>query len=171
MNDRAAADPLSGIRPYRRRSDMYRWLRQHHGQVAELLAATEPSWREVAERLGRAGVRNTKGALPSADSIRRVWRVVCRDVEGTKARPIRQGRWPPSRIPAGTQPTETERPRATPPAPASDRPWAVSVPSVPWRKPGTGAPPTVAASSGGAEMLARVKRTLARENDDNAKGS
>jgi hypothetical protein len=171
MNDRAETAPFSGIRPYRRRSEMYRWLREHHGHVAELLAATEPSWREVAERLGRAGVRNTKGALPSADSIRRVWRVVCRDVAGAHTRPIREGRLPPSRIPSGTQPTETERPKAPPPAPPSDRPWAVSVPSVPWRKQGTEAPPPVAVSGGGAEMLARVKRTLARKNDDNAKGS
>lgn len=171
MDNRAEADPLSGVRPYRRRSAMYRWLREHHGQVAELLATTEPSWREVAERLGRAGVRNTKGALPNADSIRRVWGVVCRDVEGAKVRPIREGRLPPSRIPAGTRPTEAERPRAPPPAPSSDRPWAVSVSKVPWRKPGTEAPPPVAANGGGAEMLARVRRTLARKSDDNTKGS
>jgi hypothetical protein len=76
----AAHNPLAGIRQYRRRSALYRWLRAHHESIAEILTKDEPSWLSVAERLAEAGVRNTKDAPPSADSVRRIWRAVCRDI-------------------------------------------------------------------------------------------
>lgn len=170
MNDGTEANPLSGIRPYRRRSAMYRWLREHHEQVAELLETIEPSWREVAERLGREGVRNTKGALPSADSARRVWHVVCRDVEIAKTRPGRHGRLPPSRMPADARPPVAATVATVRSAPPAEESWASS-PAAPWRTPEGEAPSPPTTSGRGAEMLARVKQTLARSGNDKPKGS
>lgn len=170
MNDGIEANPLFGIRPYRRRSAMYRWLREHHEQVAELLETNEPSWRDVAEHLGRAGVRNTNGALPSGDSIRRVWKVVCRDIETAKTRPGRHGRLPPSRMSADVRPAVAATVETDRSTPSAEQSWA-SPPATPWRTPEPEAPAPQTTSGGGAEMLARVRRTLARKNDGNTKGS
>lgn len=168
MEDETRANPLSGIRPYRRRSAMYRWLRAHHDQVAEMLDTIEPSWWEVAKRLGQAGVHNTKGVPPSGDSVRRVWKVVCRDVGAAIARPVPGERLSPSRITPDARPLIAER---APTSPPTDRPWATPSPEAPWRRPGTEVPPSTAPSGRGTEMLASVRRTLARRSNDSPEGS
>lgn len=83
MEDEVLAKVIAAIRkkPYLRRTELYRWLRERHATLTSELAEFQPSWRTVAEQLAAAGIKNARGGLVSADSIRKTWACVCRDVE------------------------------------------------------------------------------------------
>jgi len=65
---------------FRRRGDVYRWLRKNHEAVKEWLVKSEPSWDVIASRMASEGVIGSKGALPTGNAARRVWQRVCRDL-------------------------------------------------------------------------------------------
>ena len=115
MADEAIASVLAGIRsqPYRGRSDLYRWLRANHRRLSRRLAEDQASWRVLAEEIGAAGIKNTKGHAPSRDSVRKAWATVCRDVAKAEAlkrqnRPI-GGKFP-SRMSPNWRPQEVQLP-------------------------------------------------------------
>lgn len=86
-----AENPISRLkasvttRPYRRRSDIYRWLRAHHAAVVELLEK-EPAWQVVAAELEALGLKGATGGRPTGRGVRRIWNCVCRDVALEAAR-------------------------------------------------------------------------------------
>jgi hypothetical protein len=153
--------PSSGARPYRRRSALYRWMRQRHAQVAQMLDEEEPSWREVSEWLGRLGVCNTKGATPSAASARRVWAVVCRDIAVKQARAASGGKLPPSRIPPTVRPQHAPALVTSPSGPDPSRPWAKASDPSPVSSQGSPSPAPPAERPTAKEQLERIERKLA----------
>jgi hypothetical protein len=128
---------LAGIRaqPYTRRSDLYRWLREHHKELAPRIAAEAASWTVVASEIAAIGVCNRKGQPPSGKSVRLCWLRVCRDVEKAAAEPkaVRQKypaqlspAWRPEPIPQ----SGIARPGPQPvvPPPPIRRPASVTAP-------------------------------------------
>ena len=62
------------------RSDVYRWLRNRHGQIAAARDKHDPSWAPVAREIAAAGVLGRDGKLPTRKTIAKIWHRVCRDV-------------------------------------------------------------------------------------------
>jgi hypothetical protein len=85
-------------KPYRGRGEVYRYLRQHHKEITDLLREFDPSWKVVADALVEAGAVGSRGAIPNAKAVPKVWARVCRDVveelrhaaSGLPKRPARQ---------------------------------------------------------------------------------
>lgn len=85
-------------KPYRGRGEVYRYLRAHHKEVTDLLREFDPSWQVVADALVEAGAVGSRGAIPNAKAVPKVWARVCRDVveemrhaaSGLPKRPARQ---------------------------------------------------------------------------------
>jgi len=92
MTDRALTQVVEGIRkrPYRGRTDLYRWLRAHHESLAREFATNDPSWQDVTEMLTAVGFVGRFGAPLQAGGVRRVWLTVCRDVATERAAQIEQ---------------------------------------------------------------------------------
>ena len=82
MSDEILTRVLAGLqgRRFRDRSDLYRWLRANYKRLALRLEQDQISWGVLAREIAAAGLKNKKGAPPSADSVRRIWRTVCRDL-------------------------------------------------------------------------------------------
>jgi hypothetical protein len=100
---------------FRRRSEMYRWLRSRHDELLALLSELEPPWRVIAAEMAADGVKGGMGKgtgrPPTPLAVRRTWQRVCRDLEAEEqlrrsaasARPIQ-----PSRLPASWRPEPDE---------------------------------------------------------------
>ncbi|HUZ90310.1 MAG TPA: hypothetical protein VMU78_00170 [Methylocella sp.] len=73
---------------YSRRGDIYRWLRDHFQQVFHDIEELQRPWAVIAAEAAVAGVIGTRGAKPTADSVRRVWKRVCRDVQVARDRKV-----------------------------------------------------------------------------------
>lgn len=79
-------DPAFGRKP------VYAWLVTNHEEVEKLRARCDrPFWETIAKLMAEDGVIGTRGAPPNGNSIRRVWKRVCRDnaardARGTQAR-------------------------------------------------------------------------------------
>jgi hypothetical protein len=71
---------------FRRRGEVYRWLRKNHEAVKEWLVRSEPAWAAVAARIASEGVIGTKGAPRTGNAARRVWQRVCRDIAAERQR-------------------------------------------------------------------------------------
>ena len=101
---------------FRRRSEMYRWLRSRHDELLALLSELEPPWRVIAAEMTADGVKGGMGKgtgrPPTPLAIRRTWQRVCRDLEAEEqfrrsaaaGRPIQ-----PSRLPANFRPEPDEQ--------------------------------------------------------------
>jgi len=103
-------------RPYRRRSDAYRWLRANHRAVRELLDQ-EPSWHVIAREMTASGITGATGGSLSGRGVRRIWERVCRDLATAEAgRGEIPARALPSRFAAGWHPpiAPTEKPPLQP---------------------------------------------------------
>ena len=143
MKDRPLSDLVAAVRsrPPLRRSALYRWLHSHRRVIAKTLVQENPSWIVVAESVAAAGVTNTKGQPPSADSVRRVWMCVLKDTAAAETARAKRG-VQPSRVPA------TWRPPVVQPARAAEPPRF--------------APPnTVPARAAPRELSEKAKATLA----------
>jgi|GEM_PF-6060336 hypothetical protein len=86
----AIADRLQA-KAYTRHCDAYRWLRQHYDLMLQMLSEHQPSWPTVAVVLGAEGVTGAQGRQLTGDSLRRVWRRVCRDMNAVPAKPPTPG--------------------------------------------------------------------------------
>ena len=132
MKDEAISKVLAGLeaKPYRGRSDLYRWLRANHRRLSRMMARHQTAWGVLAEEVAAVGVTNTKGLPPSVDSVRRVWATVCRDVEAeaaAKAKPGQAvGRKMPSRISPDWRPVVVPPPPIRPQVSQGAPPAAVA---------------------------------------------
>ena len=114
MSDETLARVLAGLqgRRFRGRSDLYRWLRANYKRLAPRLEQDQISWGVLAREIAAAGLKNKKGAPPSADSVRRICRTVCRDLaREAAAKAQRRTRKYPSRISPNWRPEVVEPPR------------------------------------------------------------
>ena len=132
MKDKALSDVVAGVRsqPPLRRSDLYRWLRARHRALSKLLADQNPSWIVVADKVAAAGVTNTRGGAPSADSVRRVWACVVKDIEAEAKRKV-GSKVQPSRLSNDWRPTPAATPRPSPAARPIPFNNTVSTPAAP----------------------------------------
>ncbi len=121
MEDPALArlEAAAKSRAYRRRTEMYRWLRARYAKISALLEELEPPWEVIAAEMAAEGVLGRTGNVPTARGARRVWDCVCRDVardrsyQLTGVKPARQQ---PSRAPVTWQPP-VARPQLPTPVP------------------------------------------------------
>lgn len=111
--------------------EVYRWLTRHHRRIGATVAKSRRPWAAVSREVDAAGVRNTLGAAPTAEQVRKVWSRVSRDLAKEQAAkmavpaPPPRARGPnvepPSRPGYSTPPPVTPRtyqqPRQPPPAP------------------------------------------------------
>ncbi len=59
---------------------VYAWLLKNHAEVEQLRARLDrPRWESIAKLMAEDGVVGARGAPPNANSVRRVWKRVCRD--------------------------------------------------------------------------------------------
>jgi hypothetical protein len=74
---------------------VYAWLLKNHAEVEQLRARWDrPRWETIAKLMAGDGVIGARGAPPNGNSVRRVWKRVCRDKaarEVEQARKIGQG--------------------------------------------------------------------------------
>jgi hypothetical protein len=180
MSDETLTKVLAGLqgRRFRGRSDLYRWLRASYKRLAPRLAQDQVSWGVLAQEIAAAGLKNRKGAPPSADSVRRIWGTVCRDLAREAAvKAQRRTRKYPSRISPNWRPqvVEPSRPMtsAGPRAPSSPSVSELSLRGLPGRQSSEVVEfPTVDPSGAplaeghvfyrGQSMLRRVAEQLAR---------
>ena len=81
VRERLAAHTLGG------RSALYRWLHQHHDEIAPVLTAQHrPGWQALAATVAEAGIRTLDGHLCSRHLVRKTWKSLERD----KAKPAQQ---------------------------------------------------------------------------------
>src|SRR6516162_10088525 len=133
MSDETLTKVLAGLqgRRFRGRSDLYRWLRANYKRLAPRLAQDQVSWGVLAQEIAAAGLKNRKGAPPSADSVRRIWGTVCRDLaREAAAKAQRRTRKYPSRISPSWRPQVVEPPRSVASAGAPRSSPSVSEPSL-----------------------------------------
>ena len=103
MTDQALTRVLDHLRkrPYRHRTDLYRWLRARHKALAAEFESSAPAWNVVAEAIAAEGITGGTGKPPTGRAVRRIWQTVCRDVllgidDRAVVKPIRKPR-PPRR--------------------------------------------------------------------------
>ena len=103
MTDQALTRVLEHLRkrPYRHRTDLYRWLRARHKALAAEFESSAPAWSVVAEAIATEGITGGTGKPPTGRAARRIWQTVCRDVllsidDRALVKPIRKPR-PPRR--------------------------------------------------------------------------
>ncbi len=75
------ADPAFG------REAIYAWLVTNYDEVERLRARWDrPGWRSIAQIMAADDVIGARGASPNENSVRRVWKRVCRDKAAREAR-------------------------------------------------------------------------------------
>jgi hypothetical protein len=75
------ADPAFG------QKEIYAWLVTNHAEVEQLRARWDrPGWRSIAQIMAADDVIGARGAPPNENSVRRVWKRVCRDKAAREAR-------------------------------------------------------------------------------------
>src|SRR5689334_19431664 len=99
-------------RVLKNRSPIYRWLFEHHAEIAaELRNQVRPAWTALAETAADAGVLDKDGRPYSKDAVRMAWKQLERDLS-------RSGQHLPAAVPSTTPPVTTApipaRPAQTP---------------------------------------------------------
>jgi hypothetical protein len=161
---------LASLQRNEKRSPLFRWLAEHHDEILEAVSGERIDWATAAESFKQAGLTDATGKPATAKIARATWYKVRRWVATQRAheqspRPVKLL---PSKMPKDSGPPIASGP--TPPRPA-ERPWATAYGTGSWPKPETEAPSPPTTNGRGAEMLARVKQTLARSGNDKPKGS
>lgn len=130
----------------RKRSDAYRWLLAHHGDLAAVFAKHPACWPDVAATMAAAGVLGGRGRPLTGQAVRRIWGRVCRDVQAAatfQAAGVRPG--------AGA---------TRPPMPSSALPGWRPIPVAPPPAPGTPADADAEAEAEAERQLARLRRHI-----------
>ena len=105
---------------HKRHSTAYRWLREHHAELAPIFADKQPPWREIAAELTDGGVHGGRGKALTGRALAAIWARVGADIAAAEAkRQAAQHRrsQQPSRLPADWHPTPVQptAPRTSPP--------------------------------------------------------
>lgn len=108
---------------HKRHSAAYRWLREHHAELAPILTAHRPPWREIAAELTTGGVQGGKGKALTGRALAGIWGRVCADLAAAEAKrqaAQQKARIQPSRLPTDWRPTSTQpvAPKLALPSPA-----------------------------------------------------
>jgi hypothetical protein len=117
------------LRAWRRRSQIYSWLRAHRREIAAGLASMELTWPRVCQECARQGVAKRNGREPTRDVVARTWQVLLRDLAAIGETPLHKPERPkpPSRLPDWTPPAFQQPVQAPPdpsPVPAAPGPAA-----------------------------------------------
>ncbi len=67
--------------PHNSRQAVFCWLWDNHTELSEMLVKWQPGWRMIAAIMEEDGVLGAKGAPPTANAVRRVWKRVCKEIE------------------------------------------------------------------------------------------
>jgi|SRR5271168_2042230 len=91
-------------------SAAYRWLRENHERIKQILATDGPTWPIMAEVVLAEGITGARGQVMTDHALRRMWKRVCRDVEIAEAEkrtgiPARKRR---QQVPATWQPERAD---------------------------------------------------------------
>ena len=161
---------LASLRRNEKRSPLFRWLAEHHDEILEAVSGERIDWATAAESFKQAGLNDATGKPATAKIARATWYKVRRWVATRRAHgpSPRTVKLLPSKMPKDSRPPIGSGATPIPPA---ERPWATGYGAGSWPKPEPEAPAPQTTSGGGAEMLERVRRTLARKNNGNTKGS
>jgi hypothetical protein len=77
---------LIELKAYSRHGDIYRWLRENHDRVIHDTVKLERTWDSIAKDIASDGVKGMRGRAPYAESVRRIWSRVRRDVAAERER-------------------------------------------------------------------------------------
>ena len=83
---------LIQLKAYSRHGDIYRWLRENFDRVEPEIVHLKRSWESIASDIGADGVKGGRGKEPYANSVRRIWPRVCRDVAVAREREAEERR-------------------------------------------------------------------------------
>lgn len=61
------------------RSPLYRWMREHHDELATRFALERPSWSALAATFGECKLTDRTGKPPSPETARKTWQRVRKD--------------------------------------------------------------------------------------------
>lgn len=88
---------LFSARVLQNRSPIYRWLFEHHAEIAaEFRNQARPAWTALAETARDAGVRDKDGQPYSKDAARMAWKQLEKDLSRTgQDRPVGSSTTPP----------------------------------------------------------------------------
>jgi hypothetical protein len=67
--------------PHNSREAVYCWLWDNHAELTRLLTEWRPTWETIAVIMTEDGILGARGAPPTGNAVRRVWKRVCRDKE------------------------------------------------------------------------------------------
>lgn len=94
------------------RSAVYRWLRDHHSELAAPLSVPRPPWKRLAQVAADDGIRTRAGDEPSHETLRTAWRRLERDLAAAGAVPVQARPPPPRMIPLPSPTPPLSRPVA-----------------------------------------------------------
>jgi len=78
-----AIDKLDSLRV---RSNLAIWMRENHDAFADRLAKKLPNWVVLAKLFGEAGLTDRYGNPPKAETARKTWQRVRKEVKEVRAR-------------------------------------------------------------------------------------
>jgi len=116
-------DVLGEIACSEERSPLFWWLLEHHAEIAEIAKGRRMRWEPLLRRVLARGLTDGSAKSPTAETVRKTWWKVRREVARAKELEIVKAQLAaakvqPSRLPATWKPTPVE---ATP-ARATSRP-------------------------------------------------
>jgi hypothetical protein len=169
MTDDLITETLNAMRaePYRGCSDLYRWLRKHHDELAAVTGTYRTPLRVLLVRVRAVGIKGARGQEVSYDSLRQIWHRVCRDLardaqsSGCASSATVPSRQMPSKTPADWRPPTSPDPTLVPPPSTT---WPSMSPSA-----GQGSRPDSATTQDGKgdqveADLARIQEKLRTRN-------
>lgn len=87
------------------RGSLYRWLRQHHDEFADLLKQVpRPDWQKITRALSAENLLDASGNKPTPERVRQTWVKVRKDVEASRHKQAVRSRTPPAAQPAAVAP-------------------------------------------------------------------
>ena len=119
-------DVLNDIACSEERSPLFWWLLEHHAEIAQTAKGRRMRWGPLLKRVLARGLTDGSGKSPTAETVRKTWWKVRREVAQTAELETANARAAaakvqPSRLPAAWKPTPAELPRA-PAAPRVESP-------------------------------------------------
>jgi hypothetical protein len=67
------------------RSPLWRWMRENHDSLSALFEVASPAWASLAETFGGMGLTDREGKNPTAETARKTWYRVRRDMKRVRA--------------------------------------------------------------------------------------